>query len=130
MELDGHANEEGGANERKSLRYFAPGQEHLLNAAPKAAPKPKAKVPAQVLARTAPMKTCPACSVRAYNRSTTCPGCGATFPKKAKKGLCASPLLGSLPTTERYAREMRSARRMRATQNAAGTSRGTGATKA
>jgi len=92
--LDGNANEEGGANERKSLRYFAPGQEHLLNALPKAAPKTKAKVPAQpgpvpagaVQARTAPMKTCPACSVRAYNRSTTCPGCGAAFPKKAKKG--------------------------------------------
>ena len=92
--LDGNANEEGGANERKSLRYFAPGQEHLLNAAPKAAPKPKAKVPAQVLARTAPMKTCPACSVRAYNRSTTCPGCGATFPKKAKKGDAAEVQVG------------------------------------
>ena len=73
---------------------LTPGQEHLLNAAPKAAPKPKAKVPAQVLARTAPMKTCPACSVRAYNRSTTCPGCGATFPKKAKKGDAAEVQVG------------------------------------
>ena len=113
--LDGNANEEGGANERKSLRYFAPGQEHLLNAAPKAAPKPKAKVPAQpgpvpagavqaakaaaglkppkpasaaprAKKRKPAMKTCPNCSVRAYNRSTTCPSCGAAFPKKAKKG--------------------------------------------
>jgi hypothetical protein len=44
--LDGNANEEGGANERKTLgrlKGFAPGQDHLLDAAPQAAfvPKPK-----------------------------------------------------------------------------------------
>jgi len=47
VELDGNANNEGGANERKTLRrpQFAPGQDHLLNAAPQAAPKPKADAP-------------------------------------------------------------------------------------
>ena len=37
VELDGNANDEGGARERKSMRRlhsFAPGQDHLLDAAP------------------------------------------------------------------------------------------------
>ena len=46
VELDQNANDEGGAGERKSMRRphgFAPGQDHLLDAAPQAAfvPKPK-----------------------------------------------------------------------------------------
>jgi len=40
-----------------------------------AAPKPKPK-------RAPSMKTCPACSLKVHNRRTTCPGCGAAFPKK------------------------------------------------
>ena len=40
VELDANANNEGGAGERKKMRNFAPGQEHLLNAVPQAAPKP------------------------------------------------------------------------------------------
>ena len=40
VELDQNANDEGGAGERKSMRRphgFAPGQDHLLDAAPQAA---------------------------------------------------------------------------------------------
>jgi hypothetical protein len=40
-----------------------------------AAPKPK---------RAPSMKTCPACSLKVHNRRTTCPGCGAAFPKKTE----------------------------------------------
>ena len=41
VELDGNANEEGKAYERKSLRWaqFAPGQDSILAAAPPDAPK-------------------------------------------------------------------------------------------
>jgi hypothetical protein len=42
-----------------------------------AAPKPKPK-------RAPSMKTCPACSLKVHNRRTTCPGCGAAFPKKTE----------------------------------------------
>jgi len=40
-----------------------------------AVPKPKPR-------RAPSMKTCPACSLKVHNRRTTCPGCGAAFPKK------------------------------------------------
>jgi len=46
VELDQNANDEGGAGERKSMRMphgFAPGQDHLLDAAPQAAVVPKPK---------------------------------------------------------------------------------------
>ena len=55
---------------------------------------------------------------------------GRAIPKKAKKGLCASPLLGVAPHHRTVRARDAEARRMQATQNAAGTSRGTGATKA
>ena len=49
-DLDGNANEEGKAHERKTLRRphgFAPGQDHLLDSAPQApiVPKPKGEGP-------------------------------------------------------------------------------------
>ena len=34
--------------------------------------------------RPASMKACPACSMKAPNACISCPGCGATFPKKAR----------------------------------------------
>ena len=50
VELDANANNEGGAGERKKMRLtaFAPAQDHLLDAAPMAAPKPKADAPPMV----------------------------------------------------------------------------------
>jgi hypothetical protein len=43
VELDGNANDEGGARERKKIwrASFAPGQAHLLNAAPLVVPRVK-----------------------------------------------------------------------------------------
>ena len=47
VELDGNANDEGGAFERKSMRrpMFAPGQDELLNRAPESAPSQQSKRP-------------------------------------------------------------------------------------
>ena len=47
VELDGNANDEGGAFECKSMRrpMFAPGQDELLNRAPESAPSQQSKRP-------------------------------------------------------------------------------------
>ena len=59
VELDGNANEEGKAYERKSLRWaqFAPGQDSILAAAPPDAPKAPEPPPPPPRARRQPKPT-------------------------------------------------------------------------
>ena len=59
VELDGNANDEGKAYERKSLRWnqFAPGQDSILAAAPPDAPKAPEPPPPPPRARRQPKPT-------------------------------------------------------------------------
>ena len=65
----------------------------------------------------APMKTCPACSRKAFSKCKTCSGCGAAFPTGGAKPRSAAQLANSEKQGQRFKREHEARKKKAAEEN-------------